>query len=211
MKTTFIRILLIGILSYIFALLVNPPGQFAPIDNLRLEKITLPGEWLCTWCDEEETVVPDWEFAEAEDWVYEDYDRYASSANPNDTMFVGIWQDSNSGGWIETVIADYKLPIRADLAYYLHDPPKIYWKSNWNFVYEKENIVPSDWDFINLAADEEAILCGGGDETRCGGWYYHARYKQYYLFIWYPLELDSGTFERIVEAVTEHFAEEIIR
>jgi len=63
--------------------------------------------------------------------------------------------------------------------------------------------VPSDWDWVNKDANDEAVRCGGGTQDRCTGWFYLARYGQYYLWINFFQDTNYQTFEEIVKIIND--------
>ena len=89
--------------------------------------------------------------------------------------------------------------------YILDDPKDRLRDVYWNFEYEPENIVPEDWGWINENANEEAVLCGDGTQDKCTGWFYRARYGQYYILIHFYRDIHYEVFEEIVKSITNQF------
>lgn len=152
------------------------------------------------------------------DWKYtvgtsindnSDYPTGPFSSAPKNDVQIYYWVDGSNNYMIELGIVDYKLPIIAKEYYFLNDPRGRLKNIYWNFLYSKQNIIPPSWDWENNSADEDVALCGDGTEDYCTGWFYQARYGQYYLLIHYFQGLDYKSFEQVVQAINDQFIAEL--
>lgn len=115
---------------------------------------------------------------------------------------IDSWISSEHSYYVEFAIIEYTNPLLAWLEFRFDDPQSRYRSFFWNFTYEKENIIPSDW--VPLAGpDEELAKCGEGNSEGCVFWFYTARYGQYYLSIDLRNSADAETFRDIVKSIIE--------
>ena len=172
------------------------------LSKMNLQNVQLPTKWECDWCETERNA----------DWVYEEIiDVYQQ--NGLSPIFIGshddtdaklaYWIDKNNGYAIQIILVNYENPINGRIHFSVNDPVGILRKTNPNFQYDKSNIVPGDWDLVNKDADDEAVRCGGGTQDRCTGWFYFARYGQYYVWIRFLQDINYQTFEEIVKAIND--------
>lgn len=161
-----------------------------------------------TWYDPQsgEKMQADWEYVlETGEYWYSDYPTGPLSKFPQEDVKVFHWIDNCHGTVFEVGVIDYKLPIIAKLFFLLNNPKGRLKKIEWNFSYDKENIVPKHWDWNSKDADQDVVLCGDGTEENCFGWFYQARYGQYYLLINFWQNLNYQDFEKIAKAINDQF------
>jgi hypothetical protein len=172
------------------------------LSKMNLQNVQLPTKLGCGWCKTERNV----------DWVYEEitdhYQRdrlspiFIGSYDDTDAK-LAYWIDENHGYVIQLILVNYENPINGRIHFSVNDPVGRLRKTNTNFQYNKSNIVPSDWDWVNKDADDEAVRCGGGTQDRCNGWFYLARYGQYYVWIKFFQDTNYQTFEEIVKIIND--------
>jgi hypothetical protein len=206
-----IRILILILLGGLIVALLVEVHEMKPkinVTSLSLIHATIPDRWQCISCGGE--VVADWDYEEMSSEEYLDSLLRPVSANlHNGKIF--HWLDRNNGYVVEATIVDYKVPAVAQMYFYLNDPKGRLRKEFWNFSYAPEDIVPTSWDWNNNEADQFAVRCGDGNQDECTGWFYQARYGQYYTLIYFYQELDYRTFSEVARAINENFITNLIQ
>jgi hypothetical protein len=178
------------------------------VSDLDMSQASIPTSWDCAWCDKRIVVHWKYQIETAEGW-YSNYPVSPFSKNPRNDITVSHWIDQENGYVIELAIIDYKYPFIAQIYFYLNDPKDRLRKVFWNFTYSPQNIVPVDWNFTNNEADQYLVRCGDGTQDHCFGWFYQARYGQYYLLIHFYQDLSYKAFQDIVIAINEQFIQTI--
>jgi hypothetical protein len=176
--------------------------------NIDMRQARLPIQWDCTWCTEKPSA----------QWTYEETTNLTIQQHKVPITFPVIpefptkailWFDEYGSYRIEVIIIKYRNPFEAKLYYFLNDPKGIYQKTNWNFAYAKDKIIPPEWNWVNPDANEDAVRCGQGDYVNCLHWYYQARYGQYYLLIDFYPNISMEGFEKFVVAINDQFLKNI--
>lgn len=199
-----VSIILLGILIIIFLSQYLDLEPRINLQDLDMSQTSIPTRWLCNWCESER--IAEWSYVD-EDNPELYWDR--STRVPLTDLKVIHWIDNNHGYVIQLTIIDYKYPYSASWNFDMNDPVGVYQNTFWNFTYAPENIVPPDWSWENKNADEDLVRCGDGTQERCTGWFYQARYGQYYLLVYFYQDLSYETFQEIVIAINESFLQAI--
>jgi len=204
MRKAFVIVVVLSLMCIIVFALVQAQETRLTLDisSLSLNQAKIPERWKCYRCEGE--IITDWDYRELESNNNINSILLDNSSKYNDGKTFQ-WIDKENGYIIDTAIIDYKIPVVAQINFLLNDPKGRLKKVFWNYTYAKENIVPPNWDWNNHKADEVAVRCGDGTQEQCTGWFYQARYGQYYLIIYFRQNLDYRTFAEIAIAINETF------
>lgn len=177
-------------------------GQKLDIDSNRIDmsNVEIPKEFSCDWYD----ATLEWEYIEVLDEGWLEY----YTANSSDSVRAFQWSEELEGGVIHLAIVDYKYPIIATTNYLLLDPAGRKKEHYPNFENGIE-LVLTNRTWVNSIADQEAFQCGNGTEDKCYGWFYRARYGQYYLQIEEYGPTCYQYFEQVVGAINNIFFESL--
>jgi len=135
-----------------------------------------------------------YEKVENERW----YEIYVS--NPDVDIAAFQWVDDEFGAVTHLAIVDYKLPINAWLHYSLLDPSKRYKKLYSGMILNIEDTSENEtWSWVNEEVDQESIQLSNF------GWWYRARYGQYYLYIEDVGKGCSSYFQEILNRLNGKF------
>ncbi len=170
------------------------------ISALEMEKTQLPEKLECNWYSVNNAK---WDYREqySEEFLY-------MGATKDDRKSIQ-WVSESDNGVINVTIVNYGYPIIAKMYYSLQNPQRLYGDSYENFI----NSTPvnlDSWIWKNTFADQESVQCGLGDQEHCSGWFYRARYAQYFLYIRYQGPDCSETFENIVKAINKQLVSYLI-
>ncbi len=203
-KVIILALLSILILFLIFSQILTMEKRI-DLEAINLQDTNLPTMWTCDWCKDKKDVHLDWEYNDAlNDWgVY--YEPVSFSTTSDTKLRQFSWFDKNTSNRVIVIVVDYSCPLLAKLNYSLNDPRGVFQRDFWNFIYDKENMHPSKWVFQNPEADKDTVLCGSGSENNCEGWFYTARYGQYYILVHSYMMMNGQVFENIVKVITDKF------
>jgi hypothetical protein len=175
------------------------------IEKISFQDVELPSSLHCSWCNGKQQLMVEWNYREHGAGWSKNYTTPAFIKNSEINVIEHFWEDKKKSNIIIVLLIDYKSPIIAKINYMWDDPKNIYKNIFWNFEYDQAKIIPPQWTFVNQNADDEAVRCGNGSGTICEGWFYHARYGQYYILIHSYLKMDMEDFEIIVDLLTIEF------
>ena len=197
--------ILITYLVFSFFSILAEKRKEIDLENLTFEYTVLPLSLKCSDCNEGDHYILDWIYTTDTD-IWSIYYAAPAFIDNNELRIKEIiWEDKASSNVIVTLIIDYQSPVIARIYFFLNDPKGKYQGEYWNFQYAKEDIIPKDWDFVNGKADEEVVRCGDSSKNSCGGWFYQARYGQYYILIHPYLEMDTEAAIEIIDVITGDF------
>lgn len=178
------------------------------VSSIDLSGVSIPITWDCAWCEKQR--LADWRYETHVNDVYTEKDPIARGMDNNKyELSLHNWIDQNHGYVIQTLIVDYEKPSMARWNYDVADPTGRFSKTCWNFTYSKDDIYPKSWSYTNPASDESVAECCWGTEEMCTGWFYQARYGQYYVLINFVQDIDYRGFQEIVKAINEEFLKQI--
>jgi hypothetical protein len=187
-----IGILIFGVIVYL--------TQFRGIKRidvsvLKMEKAILPEKFECSWYSLNNVK-----------WNYKNQynEEYLYMGMTKTDGKIMHWIDDVNGGVVNAVIVNYEYPIIAKIYYFLQNPKWLYKDSFENFISSKP-VNLNNWKWNNKFANEESVQCGLGSQEHCNGWFYRARYAQYFLYIRYQGPDCVESFEGIVKSINEQF------
>jgi hypothetical protein len=199
-RKVFVTILFIFVCSIVFLTQTKIDKLDVNDSKLNIGRVEIPKEFSCDWYE----TTFDWDYHEVlnERW----FEYYV--ANSNDDIKAFQWSDEHEGAVIHLAIVDYKYPITATNNYFLLDTAARK-KQNYPNNENKNKLVLTNRTWINRVANQETFQCGTGTEEKCYGWFYRARYGQYYL----QIEASGPTcyqyFEQVVAAINNQFIDSI--
>ena len=168
--------------------------------KLNIDRLKIPKRFSCDWYD----TTFDWDYHEILDERWLEY--YVVNSNNDIKAFQ--WSDEREGAVIHLAIVDYKKPLVATYNYFILDPAgrKKEYYSNFE---NRTKLVLTNRTWVNRVANQETILCGTGTEEKCYGWFYRARYGQYYLQIEMNGPACYQYFEQVVATINNQFIDSI--
>lgn len=188
-----IIISLISLITFIYLINWLLSLKQLEISSLQMEGALLPAELKCDWYDINDI---NWNYGKQyqEEFIYMGY-----AASDGETF---QWTDEKNGIVVNVVIVNYKSPIIAYLYYRLQDPYRLYKDS---FSNAKNSNLYEFPLWKNTFSSEDTVQCAAGDTTYCNGWFYRARYSQYFLYIRYHGPDCIESFEHITKSINEQF------
>ncbi len=200
-QDAFVKKILVFVLVLASVALLQIMGKWSlKIDDIDMMETIIPSEFSC---DQYEAEL-NWTYHEVTNERWLEY--YVADSNKETRAFQ--WVDETEGGVIHLAIVDFKVPAIAMMNYFLLDPAGRKKEFYENFQ-NKTKFVPTNEIWINDFVDQDIVQCGTGTEEKCYGWFYRARYGQYYLYI-----EDSGPtcyshFEQVVKAINTEFVKNL--
>lgn len=194
-----ILFLILVFVSFVICLVINKSvfRKDIEISTLDMSGTALPSQLVCNG----QSYTASWTYEIPNQETYLNYQLLEIIPDARAFQWIG----NKDEGTIYLAIADYQTPLNAKLHYILLDPVKVYSDDYENFIYRSSKMTPNDWVWNNKFANEETIQCGLGNQEKCYGWFYTARYSQYFLSIMYYGPICSNGFESIVTAINDQF------
>lgn len=117
------------------------------------------------------------------------------------------------GPIINEAVFRYRTPVLAAMQLWIARPELFYFDELPNFSASSSGTdrYPSNWKY-QPAADQELVVCGMGNPSRCSLWYYHVRYGQYIVSVSFfaPKEgISAEDFQRITDRVNARLAQKL--
>ena len=121
--------------------------------------------------------------------------------------------DIADGPIINEAVFRYRTPVLAAMQFWIARPELFYLDELPNFSAGSSDTdrYPSNWKY-QPAADQELVVCGMGNPSRCSLWYYHVRYGQYVVSVSFfaPNEgISAEDFQRITDRVNARLRQKL--
>jgi hypothetical protein len=191
---------MIIIIGFILCCQINKKILLRDLDiaSLDMSGVIMPSQFICNG----ETYKLSWDYSEPIDQQFY-ISTYLSSVSNDAKAF--IWQGKKDEGIVYFTVADFDYPLVAKILYPLLDPSRIFATDYENFQRKDSNMTPTNWKLNNYGADNDGVKCGLGNQEKCYGWFYQARYSQYMLLITDYGPYCSEGFASIIQPIIEHF------
>jgi hypothetical protein len=193
MRRKIFIILLILLVTIVYLIINSFKFNNVDISMFPMIETKMPTQLTCDWYDNN-NVEWDYQEQEREEFLY-------LGSSESDSK-VAQWIHKEDGALISLTIVNYKSPIIAYLYYRLQDPYKLN-KDSFSNVGDSNLVGFPSWE--NKFSSEDTVQCAAGDDKYCNGWFYRARYSQYFLYIDYHGPDCIQSFENITKSINEQF------